>query len=77
MLEKTERRGLDPATAVEMYLNLLKGLNTIHFQKRIYLCDIKPPTIMMRTPGVVSQAASGDLQGELVRRLDEAAVAGG
>lgn len=48
---KTQVR-TDPATAVELFVNLLERLKGLHFRRKLplVLCDIKPANIMIRMP---------------------------
>lgn len=64
-----DRTGTDTATAVEMMANLLKALNTIHYHKRIYLCDIKPLNMLLRVGWSAPDAEAGRPRDEYVRRL--------
>ncbi|MDF1661503.1 MAG: hypothetical protein P1V97_07005 [Planctomycetota bacterium] len=64
-----DRTGTDTATAIEMLANLLKALNTIHYHKRIYLCDIKPLNMLLRVGWSAPDAEAGRPRDEYVRRL--------
>ena len=50
--ERFGRRGVDPATALDIYINLLESLKGLHFRRStpLVLCDIRPEGLMLRMP---------------------------
>ncbi len=65
--DKARRKGIDLATAVDTFVNLLDILNGLHTRREnpVVLCDIKPDNIMLR---MSNKGGTPSLQ-EYVRRI--------